>query len=136
MPSKADMIRLLEAELDLIEGGGYGRSVREPWKEKSVFQYSIVCINHWLVPGHDPDCHEGCVLMDFVPEAHKNEALPCNFIPLNEQGETAHLLEQQGDQERLEEVVKQWLRTTIDRLKKEQAELGPAGSSESPEGSY
>ena len=114
---REDLIRLLEAELDVLEGGGYGRSVREPWKPRPMFQHSIVCINHWFVPGHPPECHEGCVLLDFVPEEHRQERLPCHFIPLNEAGETVASLEQTGDEERLQEAVKQWLRTMIQRLK-------------------
>ncbi len=117
---REDLIRLLEAELDVLEWGGYGRSVREPWKPRPIFQHSVVCINHWVVPGHPPECHEGCVLLDFVPEEHRQEALPCHFIPLNEKGETIASLQEKGDQARLEEAVKQWLQTVI-RLLKEAA---------------
>jgi hypothetical protein len=129
MPSKADMIRLLEAELDLIEGGGYGRSVREPWKPVPMFQYSISCINHWFVPNHDPECHEDCALMDFVPDEQKKTGLPCHMIPLNEVGETVHSLEESGNRERLEEAVKEWLRATIKHLKEG---LGDSDQPEDP----
>jgi hypothetical protein len=54
MPSnKSDLIRLLEAELDVIESGGYAPSTREPWKSKPMFYHSIACMNRWFVPGHD-----------------------------------------------------------------------------------
>jgi len=129
------MIRLLETELALIESGGYGRSVREPWKPKSMFQYSVACINHWLVPEHVPDKCEGCLLLDFVPNEHKNEEAACHFIPLNEAGETVQSLEQKGDQDRLEKVVSEWLRATIKRLKEEQAQSEQM-SSESAEVTY
>jgi hypothetical protein len=124
---RADMIRLLEAELDLIEGGGYGESPREPRKSRPMFKDSIACIQHWFVPGQEADCHDGCVLMPFVPEKHKQEGLPCHFIPLDESGVTITALEQEGDQEQLQEAVKQWLRTTIERLKQEQARLEQEG---------
>jgi hypothetical protein len=114
-PDKADVIRLLEAELDLIEGGGYGQPAGQPQQEKPMFYHSLVCINHWLVPGHESECHENCVLMDWVPKDRASESLPCHFIPLNAAGETAHSL--RGEQEKLEAAVKQWLRTTIERLK-------------------
>lgn len=118
---RADMIRLLETELDLIESGGYGRSVREPQKPKSMFQYSVACINHWLVPEHAPDTCDGCLLLDFVPDEHKDQGVPCHYIPLNEAGETVASLEEEGDQDRLEEVVKEWIRATIKQLKEKQA---------------
>jgi hypothetical protein len=127
MPSKADMIRLLEAELDLIEGGGYGRPSGEPGKEKPMFKDSIVCINHWLVPGYGADC-DGCLLLDFVPGQHKEAAMPCHVIPLNGQGDTVKSLEARGDQARLEEAVKQWLRATIARLQKELDEELPGAT--------
>jgi hypothetical protein len=80
-----------------------------------MFYHSLVCINHWLVPGHESECHEDCVLMDFVPKDRASESLPCHFIPLNEAGETADSL--RGNQEGLEAAVKQWLRKTIAELK-------------------
>jgi hypothetical protein len=40
-----DILELLKEELDFIEKGGYGRSVHTPWKEKSIFQDSLSCIN-------------------------------------------------------------------------------------------
>ncbi|MFQ5737563.1 MAG: hypothetical protein ACE5JX_00985 [Acidobacteriota bacterium] len=119
------MIELLETELDLIEKGGYERSVREPWRPRSMFQYSVACINHWLVPEHSPETCEGCMLLDFVPEEHRHENAPCHFIPLNEAGETVSSLRRQADRDRLEEAVKGWLRATLRRLKEEEAPLGP-----------
>lgn len=111
----ADLIRLLEAELDYIEGGGYGQPAGKPGEEKPLFYHSPACINHWQVPGHEAECHNDCILIDAVPEKHKSEALPCHFIPLNEKGETVESLE--GDREAAEEQVKAWLRKTIQRLK-------------------
>ena len=114
---KANLIRLLEAELDVIEGGGYGRAAGEPAGDRPIFDHSVVCINHWLVPGHRPDCCDDCILLDAVPERHKSEARPCQFIPLNDKGDTVNSLQEQGDRDRLVEEVKNWLRATIQRLK-------------------
>jgi hypothetical protein len=36
-----DVLEVLKAELDFIEKGGYGRSVRTPWLPTSVFQDSL-----------------------------------------------------------------------------------------------
>ena len=114
---KADMIRLLEAELDVIEGGGYGLPAGQPAVERPMFLHSLVCINHWQVPDHDSECHDNCVLLDNVPEAHKQEKLPCHFIPLNAKGDTVQSLETSGDREATQEKVKQWLRARIEELK-------------------
>jgi len=124
--SKSDLIRLLEAELDVIEGGGYGLPAGEARAESPMFYHSLVCINHWLVPGHETECHEGCALIEAVPEGRKSEKLPCHFIALNVAGETVHSLEQAGDRARLESEVANWLRTTIARLKNDENALGLA----------
>jgi len=38
-------LEALKAELDFIEKGGYGRSVRTPWKEERVFRDSVTCLH-------------------------------------------------------------------------------------------
>jgi hypothetical protein len=116
---KADMIRLLEAELDFIEGGGYGKPAGKPNEEKPIFHHSPACINSWSVPGHDAECHDDCVLLDAVPHGNRQESLPCHFIPLNEAGDTLESLEGKADQEQLEETVKEYLRNEIKRLREE-----------------
>jgi hypothetical protein len=120
----AEMIRLLEAELDFIEGGGYGSPAGDPPKDQPFFYHSLACINHWFVPGHESECHEDCVLLGAVPENARSEALPCHFIPLNAAGDTVSSLEMKGDRAGLEEAVKEWLRTTIQRLKNGENPLG------------
>jgi hypothetical protein len=122
--NKSDLIRLLETELDFLEGGGYGSPAGKPGSGQPMFYHSIACINHWLVPGHESECHEDCILMEAVPEKHRVEGLPCHYIPLNDAGDTVKSLEQTGDRARLEEAVKNWLRTTIQRLKQDESPLG------------
>jgi hypothetical protein len=39
-----DILEILKGELDLIEKGGYGRSVHTPWLAKSIFQDSLTCM--------------------------------------------------------------------------------------------
>ena len=41
-----DILEVLQGELDFIEKGGYGRSVRTPWLPKSIFQDSLSCLNY------------------------------------------------------------------------------------------
>jgi len=114
---KRDILDVLKFELNFLEQGGYGRSVRTPWKSTSIFQDSISCINF-----NEPDrlhpCNE-CLLTDFVPGDSRSESVPCHHIPLNGEGETVDTLERQGTQMELEEAVKDWLRTTIQRLEQE-----------------
>ena len=76
---------LLRAELDFIEQGGYGRSVRTPWQSKSIFQDSLSCLNYGD-PKRAHPCNE-CHLLEFVSAENKTQAVPCHFIPLNADGE-------------------------------------------------
>ncbi|MCL4854703.1 MAG: hypothetical protein KJZ78_25360 [Bryobacteraceae bacterium] len=115
----AELVRLLEAELDLIESGAYEPSAGKPTEDKPMFYHSLVCINHWFVPGHEPECHDDCALLDAVPAKGKAEALPCHHIPLNEAGDTVKSLEEKGQHERVKEEVANWLRNAIRQLKME-----------------
>ena len=112
-----DLLELFKAELDFIEKGGYGRSVRTPSHSKSTFQDSLSCINYG-----DPDrthpCNE-CQLLEFVRPEHRTEEVPCHFIPVNSDGETIEDLEQQDNQAKLEREVKEWLRARIKQLEEE-----------------
>ena len=40
---KRDILEVLKFELNFLEQGGYGRSVRTPWKPTSIFQDSLSC---------------------------------------------------------------------------------------------
>jgi len=105
---------VLKAELDFIEKGGYGRSVRTPWQPTSVFQDSPSCLNFGNLERSHP-CSE-CMLIDFVPPEARNEDVPCHHIPLNTKGETIDDLEWREDQNNLELSVEGWLRSTISKL--------------------
>jgi len=120
-----DILELLKFELDFIEKGGYGRSVRTPWKPTSAFQDSITCIN-FGDPYRSHPCDE-CLLIQFVPEEHRSENVPCHHIVLNEAGETVDNLESQDSQQDLEEKVKTWLRSAIRRIEQERAGIKGSG---------
>ena len=62
-----DILELLKEELDFIEKGGYGRSVRTPWHSKSVFQDSLACINYGY-PYRAHPCNE-CRLLGFMHQS-------------------------------------------------------------------
>jgi hypothetical protein len=52
------------------------------------------------------------------PREAPSQKFPCQYIPLNETGETVTSLYSYGTQEELEEAVAQWLRATIGWLEK------------------
>ena len=119
MNDDRDILELLYEELDFIEKGGYGRSVKTPWKPTSVFQDSLSCLNYGY-PYRAHPCSE-CRLIDFVPQDARAEVIPCHHIPLNEAGETVEALETGEDQQKMEESVKRWLRARIKQLEGDRA---------------
>jgi hypothetical protein len=112
-----DILEVLQAELDFIEKGGYGRSPRTPWTAKSPFQDSLTCINYAYMEKAHP-CNE-CHLIDFVPGDRRSEEIPCHFISLNESGETLEELDAEDNQRKLEEALKTWLRAKIREIEAE-----------------
>jgi hypothetical protein len=109
-----DLLELLKEELDFIEMGGYGRSVRTPWLPKSIFQDSLSCLNYGY-PYRAHPCNE-CHLIDFVAPEHRTEMVPCHFIPLDEAGDTIEALDSEENQNRTERLLKEWLRNRIQEL--------------------
>ena len=109
-----DILELLKDELDFIEKGGYGRSVRTPWQSKSTFQDSLSCINY-SSPERAHPCNE-CRLLDFVSPENRTQDVPCHHIPLNIDGDTIQDLEQQDNQAKLEQQVSRWLRAKIKEI--------------------
>lgn len=114
-----DILEVLRFELDFLEHGGYGRSVRTPWKETSIFQDSLSCIN-FGDPERSRPCDE-CLLMAFVPESHRTKDVPCHHIPLTERGDTVEDMEQSNKREDVEEAFKVWLRKVIKQIETERA---------------
>ena len=112
-----DILTMLEAELEFLEKGGYGRSVRTPWLSTSLFQDSPSC---FCFPFHDHN--DACKLMQFVPLERRGEIMPCHHIPLNGAGETVKLLEYVGNQAETEDLVKTWLREKIAEISRERAQ--------------
>ena len=100
-----DLLELLKEELDFIEMGGYGRSVRTPWLPKSIFQDSLSCLNYGY-PYRAHSCNE-CHLIDFVAPEHRTEMVPCHFIPLDEAGDTIESLNSEENQNRTERLLKE-----------------------------
>ena len=114
-----DTLEVLKSELEFIEKGGYGRSVKTPWQPTSIFQDAPICLN-FADPGRPHPC-EQCLLIDFVPMEARTEEVPCHHIPMSVSGKTIDSLEWSDNQPGLEEAVKGWLRTTIAKLEKARA---------------
>jgi len=114
-----DILEVLKFELSFLEQGGYGRSVRTPWKPTSIFEDSPSCLNfnHAARPHA---CGE-CLLNELVPEKAQTEDVPCHHIPLNAAGETVYTMERQRNQIEMEEALKEWLRDAISRIEKQRA---------------
>ncbi|MEK6325559.1 MAG: hypothetical protein AABN33_28285 [Acidobacteriota bacterium] len=113
-----DTLQVLKAELEFIEKGGYGRSVRTPWKPTSIFQDSLSCLNMGD-PERTHPCDE-CLLIDFVPPERRAEDVPCHHIPLSME-ETVETLKSKEDREQLEQSVTNWIRARIKQIEQEQA---------------
>jgi hypothetical protein len=114
-----EIIEQLKLQRSIVKDGGYGRSVRTPWKEERLFRDSITCLNVTEQVKKHP-CNE-CLLWDWVPEEHKDEDIPCQFIPLDEQGNSIAELEEAGKREEAEQALLVWLDSTIQRLEEKVA---------------
>jgi hypothetical protein len=109
-----DILEILQEELDFIDKGGYGRSVRTPWLPKSVFQDSCSCLNYGY-PYRAHPCSE-CHLLDFVAPEDRSQVVPCHHIPLDEAGDTIEELESEGSEYHMQKLVREWLRTQINQI--------------------
>ena len=116
-----NILEILKQELDFIEKGGYGRSVRTPWLAKSVFQDSLSCLNYGY-PYRAHSCAE-CQLIDFVGSKDRSQLVPCHSIPLNEAGDTIEKLELEGNESRTANAVRRWLEAKISQIESERAKV-------------
>ena len=114
-----DVLELLKQELAFIEQGGYGRSVRAPWLAKSIFQDSLSCLNYGY-PYRAHPCTE-CHLLDFVGPEDRSQPVPCHFIPLNDAGNTIEELEMDGNESKMANAVRGWLKGKISQLEAERS---------------
>ena len=112
-----DLLDVLKFEFNFLNKGGYGRSVKTPWRPQFIFEDSPSCMNYDSKENKAP-CSE-CVLMQLVPPEGWTESVPCRHIPFNAEGETLHSLYAHGDQFETEEVYGKWLRETIEKLETE-----------------
>jgi hypothetical protein len=115
----AEIFKMFQFELSLLEDGGYRESPRTPWRLPYAFEESPTCLKYHDVIRPHP-CVE-CPLMKFVPPQFREESAPCRFIPLTEGGETADYFYRAGTQMELEQALACWLHKQIDDLARRQA---------------
>jgi len=125
MADQRNLLDVLKFELEFLEKGGYGSSPREPWRCPLIFEDSPSCMNFDSKDNPSP-CEE-CVLMQLVPSEGRHNIIPCRHIPLSPNGETLDSLYRWASQREIEDVMRHWLRTTIDVL--EETPIHYAGSS-------
>ena len=106
---KESTLQVLKRELQFVQKGGY--RARLVWRAPLVFEDSPICPRERCSA-----CPDGCVLMGFVPNKSRREAVPCRHIPLNELGETVDSLYKTGTNEEIEQTLQSWLRETIRQL--------------------
>jgi hypothetical protein len=114
MESRQRLRQILRAELAFLEGGGYRRQPRYPWRPNFVFEDSPTCINYKHHQQRKP-CRE-CPLMEFVPTDRRETQIPCRHIRLNERGDTATSFYEWGTEEELETALRGWLTQAIKGL--------------------
>ncbi len=120
-----EVIVQLKLQRDILKDGGYGRSVRTPWKEERLFRDSITCLNVTEPVKRHP-CNE-CLLWEWVPESHHGEDIPCHFIPLDHAGKNIAELEAAGKREEAEQALLAWLETMIPELETKLEKAGMPG---------
>ena len=115
LKDERDVVQVLKGELEYLTSGAYAEA--ESWRPRLIFEDSPTCLNF----GHrdNPSPCSGCVLIDFVPPEHRSEDHPCRHIPLDASGQTLDDLYHHSDQEEVEGVVCNWLRSTTERLERE-----------------
>ena len=128
--TKEDIIARLKLERRIFAYGGFGRSVRTAWRPTEYFRDSITCLNAGEAEKVHP-CTD-CFLSNYVHPAHRNENLPCHFIPLNAEGETIYSLLRIGDSDKLEQALLEWLDETIEKEQKALKAASGSGGTKGP----
>ena len=130
----ADKLVVLKRELEFLDHGGYRRPVgsRQPvfcmetsvdWKPALFFEDSPSCPKRKY---ERCDPQRECTLAAFVPDEHKNETVPCRYIPLNNREETiASLIQEGASEQRIEAALRGWLIKNIVQLESSQQSERP-----------
>ena len=132
LKDERNLLDVLKFELEFLDKGGYGRSVRESWRPVFVFEDSPTCMNYDCKE-HPAPCSD-CVLMQLVPPELRLGKTPCRQIPLNSAGETLDSLYRWGDEHEIEDTLRTWLVNTISQLELRLKNPPPEKGGSSPAG--
>ena len=125
-----ELIKILQRELEFVEGGGYRNPQQAAWRPQFIFEDSPTCLNYRNF-GEQLPCNE-CALIEFVPGELKKEKFPCRHIPLDESGQTLYSLYRNGTEEETHAIVENWLRATIRGLEREQTSTEDSAANANP----
>lgn len=109
------ILEQLLREIDFFRKGGVVRLLDTPWLLKSLFQDSLIYLDHGFPRPMHP-CGE-CQPFNFVSPSHHLEDVPCHHTFLNEGAVRIGPSEDYDAQPGFEHVVTNWLRARITRLK-------------------
>jgi hypothetical protein len=118
--NRQTVLRTLQAELNFLDRGGYGHSMRTPWRSPYIFEESPSCPNFGN-PSRPHECKD-CWLMLFIPPDLRDEQVPCRFVQLTPDGVTVDSLYRYGTQGETAEALRKWLHQRIQELKDELSE--------------
>lgn len=124
--AEAGILEVLKAELGFIQSGGYANLEQATGKGSLIFRNSPSCLHSGEAPRRLP-CPE-CPLMEFVPPAARCRSLPCHAVPVGPNGETIGQAAAHGDRRHLEQIVAQWLKSTIRRIEQAQRVVVAGGA--------
>ena len=111
---RRNLVEVLRAELDFLEGGGYQKIEKTSWRPPFFFEDSPTCLCS-SVPVGSRRC-AACALSPLVPVNCRQEQAPCRYIPLNGEGETLDSLYRTGSAEEIEAALGKWLKAEIRTL--------------------
>ena len=117
MKDGQELTELLRAELKFVEGGGYRRRPRFPFRPNFIFEDSPTCfgVRRENDETGAPVCQQ-CPLMAFVPEDSREKHFPCRHIDLTGEGGTVNSFYEYGTEEELETALTGWLKRKIEEL--------------------
>lgn len=105
-------LQRLKRELEFLNSGGYRQALG--WRAPLIFEDSSICPKRRFSSCPSVDC----ILIDFVPSEHRDNAVPCRHIRLNHAGETLDTLYTTATMEEIEASVRDWLERQISELEK------------------
>jgi hypothetical protein len=112
---EGDILELLLLEIDFFRKEGCVRLLDTPWLLKSLFQDSLIHLDHGYVRQIRP-CGE-CQRFNLVSPSHNIDDVPCHHNFLNDAGVKFERWDDGYSPAGFENVVMNWLRARITKIK-------------------